>query len=253
MVNQGGKLQVTFQVQEGPRDVVDALTLEGNKSIPVSQFAPKGLNLEAGKPYSQVLLSRDRDQIMAVYLDRGYLTMTFRAKVDQIKDSPHHVRVTYSIDEGPQVFAMKVEPIGAKDTRPALIVRNVNIKQGQPLSQTALLKGESQLYTLGVFDWASVDARRPVTDDPQAEVLVRVHESKRNTITYGFGFEVTKRGGSVPGGTVAVPGLPPVGVPSNFKTSEETFWGPRGSVEYDRRNFRGRAETVTIGHFRRPA
>ncbi len=249
VVNQGGKLQVTFQVQEGPRDVVDALTLEGNKSLPVSQFAPKGLNLEAGKPYSQVLLSRDRDQIMSVYLDRGYLTMTFHAKVDQIKDSPHHVRVTYSIDEGPQVFAMKVEPIGAKNTRPALIVRNVNIKQGQPLSQTALLKGESQLYTLGVFDWASVDARRPVIDDPQAEVLVRVHESRRNTITYGFGFEVTKRGGSVPGGTVAVPGLPPVGVPSNFRTSEETFWGPRGSVEYDRRNFRGRAETVTMGVF----
>jgi outer membrane protein insertion porin family len=249
VVNQDGKLKVTFQIQEGPRDVVDALTLEGNKSIPVSQFAPKGLNLEAGKPYSQVLLSRDRDQIMSIYLDRGYLTMTFRAKVDQIKDSPHHVRVTYSIDEGPQVFAMKVEPIGAKETRPTLILRHTNIKPGQPLSQTALLRGESQLYTLGVFDWASVDARRPVTEDPKSEVLIRVHESKRNTITYGVGFEVTNRGGSVPSGTVAVPGLPPVGLPSNFKTSEQTFFGPRGSIEYDRRNFRGRAETITVGVF----
>jgi outer membrane protein insertion porin family len=247
--NQDGKLQVTFNVQEGPRDVVDALTLEGNRSIAVAQFAPKGLNLEAGKPYSQVLLSRDRDQIMATYLDRGYLTMTFRAKVDQIKETPHHVRVTYLIDEGPQVFAMKVEPIGSKDTRPELILRNANIKSGQPLSQTALLRGESQLYTLGVFDWASVSARRPVGEDPQAEVLIRVHESKRNTITYGFGFEATKRGGNVPGGTVAVPGLPPVGVPTNFKTSEQTFVGPRGSIEYDRRNFRGRAESVAVGLF----
>ena len=99
LVNQDGKLQVAFEVQEGPRDVVDALTLEGNNSIAVAQFAPKGLNLEAGKPYSQVLLSRDRDQIMATYLDRGYLTMSFRAKVDQVKDTPHHVRVVYSIDE----------------------------------------------------------------------------------------------------------------------------------------------------------
>jgi len=247
VVNQDGKLQVDFEVQEGPRDVVDALTLEGNKSIGVAQFAPKGLNLEAGKPYSQALLTRDRDQIMATYLDRGFLTMTFRAKVDQIKETPHHVRVTYSIDEGPQVFAMRVEPIGSKNTHPELILRNTNIKEGQPLSQTGMLRGESQVYTLGVFDWASVDARRPVAEDPQAEVLVRVHESKRNTLTYGFGFEVTNRGGSVPSGTVAVPGLPPVGVPSNFKTSQETFWGPRGSIEYDRRNFRGRAETVTLG------
>lgn len=249
VVNQDGKLQVSFEVQEGPRDVVDDLTLEGNNSIAVAQFAPKGLNLETGKPYSQVLLSRDRDQIMATYLDRGFLTMAFRAKVDQVKNAPHHVRVVYSIDEGPQVFAMKIEPIGSKDTRPRLILQNAAIKQGQPLSQTALLRGESQLYTLGVFDWASVDARRPVAEDPQAEVLIRLHESKRNTITYGFGFEATNRGGNVPSGTVAVPGLPPVGVPTNFKTSQQTFIGPRGSIEYDRRNFRGRAETVTVGLF----
>lgn len=247
VANKEGRLQVDFEVQEGPRDVVDELTVEGNKSITIAQFAPKGLKLEAGKPYSQVLLARDRDQIMATYLDRGYLTMTFRARVDQIKETPHHVRVTYSIDEGPQVFAMKVQPIGSKHTHPGLILRNTNIKEGQPLSQTAMLRGESQLYTLGVFDWASVDARRPVAEDPQAEVLVRVHESKRNTLTYGFGFEVTNRGGNVPSGTVAVPGLPPVGVPSNFKTSEQTFVGPRGSVEYVRRDFRGRAETVTLG------
>ena len=249
VVNQGGKLEVSFLVREGPRDVVDELTLEGNQSIAVAQFAPKGLNLEAGKPYSQVLLSRDRDQIMATYLDRGFLTMTFRAKVDPIKEKPHHVRVTYSIDEGPQIFAMKVESIGSKNTRPSLILRNANIKEGQPLSQTTLLRGESQLYTLGVFDWATVNSRRPVAEDPQAEVLIRVHESKRNTLTYGLGFEVTNRGGNVPGGTVAVPGLPPLGVPTNFKTSEQTFLGPRGSIQYDRRNFRGRAETVTVGMF----
>ena len=249
VVNQGGKLQVSFLIQEGPRDVVDELTLEGNHSIAVAQFAPKGLNLEAGKPFSQVLLARDRDQIMATYLDRGFLTMIFRAKVDQIKDTPHHIKVTYNIDEGPQVFAMKVEPLGSKNTRPGLILRDANIKQGQPLSQTALLRGESQLYTLGIFDWATVNSRRPVAEDPNADVLIKVHESKRNTITYGFGFEATKRGGNVPGGTVAVPGLPPVGVPTNFQTSEQTFVGPRGSIEYDRRNFRGRAETVIVGLF----
>jgi outer membrane protein insertion porin family len=249
VVNKDGKLQAIFQIQEGPQDVVDALTVEGNHSIDVAQFAPKGLNLEAGKPYSQLLLSRDRDQIMATYLDRGYLTMSFRARVDQLKQTPHHVRVTYTIDEGPQVFAMKVEPIGEKNTRPSLIRRNANLKQGQPLSQTALLTGESQLYTLGIFDWASVNTRRPVTEQSESEVLIKVHESKRNTIKYGFGFEATKRGGNVPGGTVAVPGLPPVGVPTNFKTSEQTFVGPRGSIEYERRNFRGRAETITTGLF----
>lgn len=249
VVNKDNELQLAFQVEEGVRDVVDSLQIEGNKSLTQQQLAPKGMNLEPGKPYSTQLLTKDRDQIMATYLDKGYLTMTFKSKVEHAKDDPHHVRVIYEVEEGPQVETMSVEPVGERHTRPEIIARNANIKVGKPLSESALLRGESQLYTLGVFDWASVDTRQPITDDPQAEVLVKLHESKRNTIAYGFGFQVINRGGSIPSGTIALPGLPPVGLPTKFSTSQQTFWGPEGSIEYTRRNFRGRAETVTLSAF----
>lgn len=57
------------------------------------------------------------------------------------------------------------------------------------------------------------------------------------------------RGGNVPGGTVAVPGLPPVGLPPNFTTSQSTFWGPRGTAQYTRNNFRGRGESISVTGF----
>jgi outer membrane protein insertion porin family len=249
VVNKDNELQLAFQVEEGARDVVDSLQVEGTKALTQQELAPKGMNLEPGKPYSTLLLTKDRDQIMATYLDKGYLNMTFRAKVDHTKDDPHHVNVVYQVDEGPQVYTASVDPVGAQHTRPEIIARNANIKANKPLSETALLRGESQLYTLGVFDWASVDTREPITDDPDAAVLVKLHESKRNTIAYGFGFQVINRGGSIPSGTIALPGLPPVGLPQKFTTSQKTFWGPEGSVEYTRRNFRGRAETVTLSAF----
>ncbi len=249
VVNKDGGLQISFSVQEGIRDVVDSLQLEGNQSLGPQELAPKGMNLEPGKPYSAQLLNKDRDQIMATYLDRGFLNVIFRARVEHSKDDPHHVHVVYTIDEGPQVQTAGVEPVGAVHTRPEIIARNANIKTGKPLSETALLRGESQLYTLGVFDWASVDTRQPITDDPHARVLVKLHESKRNTITYGFGFQVINRGGSIPSGTVALPGLPPVGLPKKFATSQQTFWGPEGSIEYTRRNVRGRAEILTLAAF----
>ncbi len=90
---------------------------------------------------------------------------------------------------------------------------------------------------------------RPITDQNHENVVVKVHEGKRNSIVYGFGFQVVNRGGSVPSGTVVVPGIPPVGLPPNFKTSEKTFWGPDGTFEYTRRNLRGRAESFTISAF----
>jgi outer membrane protein insertion porin family len=249
VVNKDNELQLTFQVDEGVRDIVESLRLEGNKSLAQQELAPKGMNLEPGKPYSTQLLTRDRDQIMATYLDKGFLTMTFKSTVQHAKEDPHRVQVIYQVDEGPEVRTASVQPIGVQHTRAEIIARNANIKVDKPLSETALLRGESQLYTLGVFDWASVDTRQPITDDPKAEVLVKLHESKRNTIAYGFGFQVINRGGSIPSGTIALPGLPPVGLPTKFSTSQQTFWGPEGSIEYTRRNFRGRAETVTLSAF----
>lgn len=246
VVRKGGDIQVIFRVEEGVRDIVETLEVRGNKSLTQAQFAPKGLNLEAGKPYSQDLLNQDRDRILATYLDHGFLTAVFQARVIPIKSDPHHLQVVYMIQEGPQVYTSVVVPVGAEHTTADTIKTNADLKSGKPLSETALLQSESQLLGLGVFDWASVDTHEPITTQSNAEILVKVHEAKRNTISYGFGFEVTNRGGKVPSGTVALPGLPPVGLPSNFVTSQQTFWGPRGSIEYTRGDLFGRAETLTL-------
>jgi outer membrane protein insertion porin family len=249
VVKESNELQLTFQVQEGARDIVESLKVEGTKTLSQHELAPKGMNLAPGKPYSTQLLNKDRDQIMATYLDHGFLTMTLRAKVEHSRKDPHRVQAIYTIDEGPQVQTVSVDPVGAAHTRPEIIARNANIKVGKPLSESALLRGESQLYTLGVFDWASVETRQPVIEDPNAHVLVKLHESKRNSISYGFGFQVINRGGSIPSGTIALPGLPPIGLPKQFTTSQQTFWGPEGSIEYTRRNLRGRAQSFTVSVF----
>ena len=77
--------------------------------------------------------------------------------------------------------------------------------------------------------------------------LVKVHEAKRNEITYGFGFEVSHRGGNVPTGTVALPGGGgTIGLGGNqIAPSQSTFASPRGLVEFTRRNMRGLGETAS--------
>ena len=124
------------------------------------------------------------------------------------------------------------------------------LKPESPLTETDLLTAGSKLYDLtGVFDWAEVDPKTQITTQTTEDVLVKVHEAKKNEFTYGFGFEVINRGGSIPSGTVALPNLPPVGLPTNFKTSQKTFWGPRGTFQYTRNNFRGKGETISVTGF----
>ena len=244
--NRAGNIAVTFHVDEGPLDTVRSLRVEGNNTRSIGQLAPNGLKVSEGQAFSQKLVDEDRNTIVAHYLVSGYLNASFRATAAPVdKNHLHELVVVYHITEGPQVRIAQIYTLGRHITRQSLISKTVNMRTEQPLREDELLTNEDKLYNLGIFDWSEIDPRRTITTQTQEDVLVKVHEAKRNAITYGYGFEVINRGGSVPGGTVVLPGVPPVGVSKNFKTSEKTFYGPRGSIEYIRKNILGKAETFT--------
>jgi outer membrane protein assembly factor BamA len=241
------KIYITFQVTEGPQTLVDNLKIEGNSHIPELDFMPRAtLRLRPGQPFSPNSLSDDRSQIMATYFERGFLNAEFQFKVRPLPND-HRVDVTYTITENQQVQVNEVLLLGNKHTRPSLIEKTANLGSEAPLSSGALLTAESRLHDLGVFDWASIEPRRPITDQDNEDVLVKVHEAGNKEITYGFGLEVARRGGNLPSGTITLPGLPPVtsGAP-NFTAAEKTFVSPRGSIAFTRYNLRGLAETASI-------
>jgi outer membrane protein insertion porin family len=250
--NSGGNIDVSFAVTEGPRDMVTSLKVEGADTFPPTQFAPQGLKLAAGQPYSAAHVSSDRATIVSNYLKAGYLTSSFRETATEVsKADPHHIDVVYHIYEGPKVSTGDVLTLGRVHTNQRLIDGDLtDLKPETPLTETALLTAGSKLYDhSGVFDWAQVDPKRQITTQKTEDVLIKVHEAQRNSITYGFGFEVINRGGSIPSGTVALPNLPPIGLPSNFTTSQKTFYGPRGTFQYTRNNIRGKGETLSLTAF----
>ena len=252
VTNRGGDISVQFRVTEGPRDVVNSLTIQGNDTLPVAQIAPGGLKVAAGQAYSQAHVEADRANIVAHYLQAGYLNSSFRETATEVsKDDPHHINVVYHIYEGPKVIAGSLITMGREHTKQRLIDQDVSdIKPGEPLTESQLLLAGSRLYDhTGVFDWAEVDPKRQITTQSAEDVVVRVHESKRNEITYGFGFEVINRGGSIPSGTVALPNLPPIGLPPNFTTSQVTFYGPRGTFQYTRNNVGGKGASLSFTGF----
>ena len=240
---------ISFDVSEGERTIVGSLQVEGNKSIPLHEllFNKKSFALEEGKPFSPRRLSDDRNRIAAQYLNRGFLNSSVNTMVEAREDDPHKVDVTYVITENQQVRIARVAYMGYSHTQLPLLRRSTVLRPEQPLSQTSLLQGESNLYDAGIFDWASVGPKRQISDQGDEEVLIKVHEAKRNSVTYGFGLEVSRRGGNVPSGSVAVPGLPTIGLNgAKVVPSDKTFVSPRGSIDYSRLNMRGLGETASF-------
>jgi outer membrane protein insertion porin family len=237
---------VTFAIAEGERTLVDSLRIEGNQTQSLATLAPDGLNLRRGQPYSRARLTEDRNQIIASYLNLGYPNAAFRSTVVPLAGNPHRVAVTYQIAEGPRVRVGQVTYLAQKPTRKEFLERNTQVDVGSPLSEGKLLESESNLYNLGVFDWANVSPRRPIADQRQEEVVVRVHEARRNSITYGVGLQSISRAGGLSAGIVALPGLPSIGLPPQFKIIEKNIFSPQGSLQYSRLNLRGLGETAAI-------
>ncbi len=244
----GGTTEVHFNITEGPQTIVQEVNVSGNEHIVLEQLtASKGFQLRAGAPFSPRKLANDRNRISATYLDRGYLNVDVKASVTRSPAGPQHVTIAYAITEHQSVRVSEVVYLGQEHTRESLVAKTAHIPSEAPMQRAQLLEGESRLYDLGIFDWSSVGPRKPITDQSDEMALVKVHEAKRNEITYGFGFEVSHRGGNVPTGTVALPGGGgTIGLGGNkIAPSQSTFASPRGLVEFTRRNMRGLGETAS--------
>jgi outer membrane protein insertion porin family len=241
-------LNVIFQIVEGPQTMVKSVNVLGNTSISYSELAKgPGFQLRSGAPFSPGKLKSDRNQIIAAYLDQGYPNVEVKTEVRRLANDPHRLDVTYAITQNQIVRIHKILYAGQQHTRTWLLRRTSNLRTEAPLNQRQLLQSETQLYDLGIFDWASVEPKQAITDQRQEDMLVRVHEAKRTEINYGFGFDIEARGGTVPTGTVAVPGLPPISVGNHqVAPSQGTYASPRGSIELVRRNMRGLGQTASF-------
>jgi outer membrane protein assembly factor BamA len=247
IIDRDPKIGVVFNIEEGAQTVVQDIHVSGNTSFSVEQLTrPVGPQLHAGEAFSPRKLSDDRNRMSATYLDHGYLNAEVKTKIERVTGDPHRVEVSFNIAEHQLVRINDVVYLGAHHTKHSLVEKTARIHAEKPLSKGDLLQAESRLYDLNVFDWSSVGPRRPITDQQDETVLVKNHDAKRNEITYGFGFEVSHRGGNVPSGSVPIPGGGNIQLGNNqIAPSQSTFASPRGSIEFTRRDMRGLGETFS--------
>jgi len=297
-------VNITFEITEGQRAVVHNFQIVGGTGLDTGKLPAHALRLGLGKPYSPELELEDRNDILAYYLDLGFLNAQLKSTATPFDGDKDRVDVVYQIQRGPQTRIQDVLYLGNVRTKTNLIAHTAALAPEMPLSESKMLEAESNLYNLGIFDWTSVGPRRAEeitsqllgdVDPPSApapsdggapdpaagnsaqgtsassvsaqqsplgqnqsaprsqeidaeqiqDVLVKIHESQRNSIDYGGGLELVSRGGTPPGGAIVVPGLAPIPVGSNFTTSEQRFWSPIGTFSYTLRNLRGRGETFT--------
>jgi outer membrane protein insertion porin family len=235
------QIAVFLTVQEGPQTLVGNFQITGNETQTADTFPP--LNTQVGQPFSDSNIAQDRDILLNYYFNRGFPNASFEAAATPSAD--RRMDVVFRIREGERVYVDQVLLSGREFTRPYVIDRELQMKAGDPLSQTALLDTQQKLYDLGIFSQVDTAVQNPEGHEPRKNVLVQVREAKRYTFNYGGGFEFQT---GQPTGTSQSSGSSgSTQTPTTTKTAQgETGISPLGSFDVSRLNFLGRDHTITF-------
>jgi outer membrane protein insertion porin family len=220
------ELAVMLKMDIGPQTLVGALQIVGNNTH-LDQPLPE-LNTAVGQAFAQTKIGEDREIILNYYFNRGFPNATFEASAEPMPGAPQRMDVKFIIHEGEQEFVDKLLVSGMNYTKPFVVQRQIQVKPGDPLSQTDMLNTQQGLYDLGIFSQVDTAVQNPEGAEKAKNVLVQVQEARRYTFTYGGGFEFQ------------------TGQPSTNSASGITGVSPLVSLGVSRLNFRGRDHTITF-------
>jgi outer membrane protein insertion porin family len=221
------KLAVHIHIEEGLRTRVGELHVLGAQKIAVNELPE--LSTRPGQPYSEQDLANDRERILNFYFDHGFPNATLEIGSKPAEHQPNYEDVTYTIQEGERFTVNRVLVAGTEHTRDYVVNRELQVHEGEALSQQDLLSTQTRLYDLGIFSQVDTAVQNPEGTDPQKNVLVQMQEAKRYTFTYGVGLEFQT---GQPGGSAAPQGT--------------TGVSPRVEFDVTRLNVGGRNQTLTF-------
>jgi outer membrane protein insertion porin family len=250
----GGDLNVHFNIEEGKQTLVSSLQVEGMHALSEDQIRGY-LGSLPGQPFSDINVSSDRDNILALYYNQGFPEAAFtytsepdtspeaqaatakeNAKEENLTGEARKyaikraqpVKLVYKIVEGPRISVKRVFLTGYKHTRQRVIRREVKVTPGAPLREGEVVESQQKLYNLGIFNRVTIEPQNANGTDPEKDVVVLVEEAKRYTIAYGGGFEVQRLASTTD------------------PTGGEIQAAPRGILEISKQNVTGRADTLAL-------
>lgn len=184
-------VRVRLVIAEGVRSVLDTVNFQGNTAIDADTLR-RTIRSAPGQPYFEPQISSDADSIALLYLNRGYPEVTVQPAPKAIGDGSK-VELSFVVHEGPQILIDHVLIVGNERTSRDTILREVQLKSGQPLSQEQEDETRRRITELGLFRRVDISYLQLPGEQNRRDVVITVEEAPVTTLSYGGGLEGGKR------------------------------------------------------------
>ena len=181
-----------FHIHEGQRYKVAKVDVTGLPDKERQELL-KFNSLHTGDLFSQQKADTDKTKM------KDYVGYTGRDDVIQQAvyypaDRPGEVVINYEVQERPPARVGQVIVVGNEVTRQNVILRQVPLYPGQPLTYPDLRVAERNLAKLSIFESKPESGIRPTvtvldpdTDSEYKDILVNVHETQTGSLLFGVG------------------------------------------------------------------
>ncbi len=182
-----GSIELTIVIEEGQRTMVREIRKVGLDALADRTLA---LKQRVGAPLNPTDVQDDRRTLISALANEGYPSAKVDSQVETRAGSDETAAVlTWQADAGEREKIGRIIVQGNIETRDRAILRELPFESGDPLDPQALIKGQGNIYKLGLFRLVSV---RPIETDSTTpgvrDIGVRVTEGSPGRFEYGGGF-----------------------------------------------------------------
>jgi outer membrane protein insertion porin family len=179
------KLFIDITLSEGQQFTVGDISFSGNKLFDSTELF-KHIKTETGKVFNRTALRKDLDNILDLYMERGYARVDINPLIN-VRDEEKIVNITLSITEGDIYRIGRIQIWGNRKTRDKVIRREMRLDEGDIFNKKLLKRSYQRITNLQYFETVEIDSS-PRIDEKLIDLDVKVKEKMTGMITVGAGY-----------------------------------------------------------------
>ncbi|HEK85599.1 MAG TPA: hypothetical protein ENO29_04500 [Candidatus Aminicenantes bacterium] len=183
-VRQGNAVKPILYIEEGPRQMIKSLEIQGAAAISSAELIQQ-LDSRPGRPYYRPALQRDLEKINLAYLNRGFRGT--QVNFEAIPDRENNYDVVIHLVEGRRMKIDNIFITGNRLTSKKLVLRELRLRPGDWADYSRMLESKRNLDSLGVFSEVKIE-ELPSTEN-SINLSVQLREGEQNYAGLGLGVE----------------------------------------------------------------
>ncbi|MBS1959656.1 MAG: BamA/TamA family outer membrane protein [Bdellovibrionales bacterium] len=185
------QIDIRLFVSEGLQTRVQAIEFHGNRAI-TSDKLLSYLGMKEGDPLNLSQLEDGIDRMKREYRNLGYLDVKISnetgGQLVTYSEKNQYAYLTFNFDEGSELRLSGVKIYGNETTRAEVILRELQIQEGDPLAEDKMLETEERLRRLGVFNQVKLELTSDTGSELTRNMKISVVEGIPGNAGVGFGF-----------------------------------------------------------------